>query len=325
MNPRRRHAVHVILLSLACLTLTSGLAPAADEAAIRHRFLAMDFWRGQLYYVDQTDPARNWQMPWVGGVRDVQLVGNRRLLISAADGFDVYDLGQRVKTGGVHRPELRGTVTARRLPDGSTWLGANLKQAVTLWQLDAADRLVRTVTVPGIHYLRMIRFTSRGTLLLCEFDGATEATLDAGVPDDKRILRRFKLPHDRNAYMALAAADGTYWVAGGYAHGLFQYRADGTLLRTFEAPQPAGLVNHFYAGFQFLPNGHVVQANWTGHNAKDFKDGWKLIEFDRQGQVVWHWHVPPEQAGTINNVIVLDDLDPAVFNDDASGILGPQK
>ena len=156
-------------------------------------------------------------------------------------------------------------------------------------------------------------------------EGATEATPDAGVPDDKRIVCRFKLPRDRNAYMALAAADGTYWVAGGYAHALYQYAADGHLLRSFEAPQPPGLVNHFYAGFQMLPDGHIVQANWTGHSAKDFKEGWKLIEFDAQGQVVWHWHVPCEQAGTINNVIVLDHLDPAVFNDDAGGILGPRK
>ena len=45
-----------------------------------------------------------------------------------------------------------------------------------------------------------------------------------------------------------------------------------------------------------LSNGHVVQANWTGHNEKDYQPGWKLIEFDRNGKVVWTWHEPPERV-----------------------------
>jgi hypothetical protein len=124
--------------------------------------------------------------------------------------------------------------------------------------------------------------------------------------------------------MALKSTDGTCWVAGGYAHALYQYRADSTLLRTFEADQPPGFSNWFYAGFQLLKNGHVVQANWTGHNEKDFKEGWKAVEFDRDGKVVWHWHAPREQVGSINGLIILDDLDPALLNDDVYGVLQPE-
>ena len=286
------------------LGLTAGLVQSAGAAeTIRHRFLALDFWHGKLYHVDQFDLSKNWEMPTGGGVKDMQLVGQGRLMISAGDGYVVYDLAVRKKVAEWHNPDVVGTVTARQCPDGSTWLGANSKNGVTIFEVNLSGRIARRVTVPGLKTLRMMRFTPENTLLLTELDGATEITLDSSRPEATRILRRFKLPRPRNAYMALKSADGTSWVAGGYAHVLCQYQADGTLLRTLEADQPRGFSNWFYAGFQMLKNGHIVQANWTGHSENDFREGWKAVEFDPDGKVVWHWHVPREQAGSINGLM----------------------
>ncbi|MCX6880336.1 MAG: hypothetical protein NTW21_41995 [Verrucomicrobia bacterium] len=98
---------------------------------------------------------------------------------------------------------------------------------------------------------------SNNTLLLAEFDGATEISTKQN--ESATIIRRFQLPRPRCAYMALKAADGTCWLAGGYAQGLIQYGKDGKLLREFQAKQPEGLVNLFHAGFQFLGNGIMVR------------------------------------------------------------------
>jgi hypothetical protein len=61
-------------------------------------------------------------------------------------------------------------------------------------------------------------------------------------------------------------------------------------------------------------------SNWTGHSEKDFKPGWKLAELDKDHNVVWTWN--EAFGGTVNQVIVLDDLDTRVLNDDVSGVLG---
>jgi hypothetical protein len=73
-----------------------------------------------------------------------------------------------------------------------------------------------------------------------------------------------------------------------------------------------------------LKNGHIVQANWTGHGSKDSAKGVQIVEFDAEGKIVWQWH-DAEMAGTIHGLIVLDDLDPKVLNDDGSSVLGPAK
>ena len=57
MNPCRFHAAGAVVAGLACLLFLPPLSRAAGEEPLRHRFLAMDFWRGQVYYVDQFDPA----------------------------------------------------------------------------------------------------------------------------------------------------------------------------------------------------------------------------------------------------------------------------
>lgn len=308
----------ILLLLISCASLVAR----AQEPAIQHRFLALDFWKGNVYHVDQAHPSNNWSMPWGGGVRDLQLIGRNRLMVSCSDGYQVYDLATRTKVEEFHNRLLSGTTTVRRRADGSTWIGANQGTNVCVYSLDATNGITCSIVLGGIKWLRMMRFTPEGTLLLAEYDGATEISPRPDIPDTQRIVRRFKLPRPRNTYMALKAADGTYWVAGGYAQGLFNYTPGGTLLREFKAVQPEGFANWFYAGFQCLKNGHIVQANWTGHSARDFKEGWKLIEFDAAGKVVWHWHVPKEQAGTINGVLVLDGLDTASFNDDENGILG---
>jgi hypothetical protein len=83
-----------------------------------------------------------------------------------------------------------------------------------------------------------------------------------------------------------------------------RFAADGKVLSRMQATQPEGLSNYFYAGFQVLPNGNLVVANWTGHSGRDFRPGWKLIEFTPDGKVVWNWNAP--WTGTPNAVIVFD-------------------
>jgi hypothetical protein len=277
--------------------------------------------RHQLHFIDETDPAKSWAIPLDRASRDIQLVGAGRAMISNGSGYTLYDLATRKAEKEMRKPELAGTMSARRRPDGTTWIGANQK-GIAVFELDAGDRLIRTMRFPELTNLRLMRRTPEGTILLAENKGLTEVTFDAGAPAGGRIVRRIALPRGHNTYMGLKTAAGTYLVSGGYANALFELRADGTPVRTYEAAPSQGLITKFYAGFQLLRNGHLVVSHWTGHGANDSAKGWQAIEFEPGGNRVWTWH-QPATAGTAHGILVIDDLDLNAFLDDTGGVLGP--
>ena len=306
------------------VTVAAGMLMAAALARggeIKHRFLASDFMHCSVHCVDQTDASKNWSLKLPEIAFDLQLVGGNRLLCNRSKGYDIYDLATRQKVDSFQSDALKDVRSVRRLADGRTFLGT---QGGTVYEYDAQKKLTATYEMPkAAKYVRLMRFTPKGTLLLAAEDGAYEVSLEKGLEAEKRLVRKFTLPRPRNSYMALYTPDGTVLVSGGYSKGLYTFDAAGKLLKDTVLKQPEGLNNYFYAGFQILKGGNIVMANWTGHSEKDFKPGLKVVELDKDHNMVWSWN--EEFGGTVNNVIVLDGLDTAVLNDDASGVLGPAK
>jgi hypothetical protein len=315
VSAKRFQSAACVGLGLACLA-----AGAAGGDEIRHRFIVSDFMHSSLHHVDQADASKNWTLKVPEVAFDLQLVGRGRLLVSRSKGYDVYDLGTREKAESFASAEIRDTVrSVRRRADGRTFLAT---QAGPVYEFDAQGGLSATYAMPrAVKYVRMMRFTPKGALLLAAEDGAYEVSLEKGLEPEQRLVKKFALPRPRNAYMALYLPDGKLLLSGGYSKGLYTFDAGGNLLKDTVLQQPEGLSNYFYAGFQMLGNGHLVMANWTGHSEKDFKPGWKLAELDASHQVVWTWNEP--YGGTVNQVLVLDGLDVSVLHDDAAGVLGP--
>ena len=307
---------------LAAAVAVSCVAARAEE--IKHRFLMMDESRHAVHCVDESNPDGNWDLPVGGGIHDFQLIGRGQLLVSQGSGYAVYDMATRKTVKELKRGDLNGTMSVRARADGTKVVGANQK-GIVVFELDAADKVVRKMAFPELKALRMMRLTAEGNVVLAEEAGVTEAAFDASSPAGGRIVRRVKLPRSRNAFMALKAASGNYLVGAGFAQAFLELTPEGKIVRDLTAAaMPAPLVNKFYAGFQVLKNGHVVVCNWTGHAAPDSKLGWQLVQFDKEGKVVWKWH-DPQRAGTAIGVIVLDDLDAGAFNHDIDGVLGPAK
>lgn len=306
-------------LRLAILFL---LGLTANAAEISHRFLAADFMHGTLHHVDQRDPSQSWTIPVPAVIFDLLLIGQGRLLIPGGSGYQILDLNTRTVVETFKHPDLSGVITGAVLPGGRILLGCNRKQdGREMIRIVAKDgnRLTTVTDFPDLRWLRTMRPAGKDTWLLAEWDGATEVSLEPGA--EPRVIRRFTMPRPRNAYQALRLGDGTTLVAGGYAAALFSYGQDGQLTGSWVAPQPEGLSNHFYGGVQMLPNGNRVVANWTGHSAKDFKPGLKLIECDPAGQVVWSWNPAVDQVGTINQFIILDQLDTRMAAQEVGGVL----
>ena len=288
---------------ISVLALTAGVAFLMRGDEIKHRFLASDFMHSSLHYVDQYDASKNWTLKLPEIAFDLQLLDNNRVLCNRSKGYDVYDLKTRENVDSFQLDNLKDIRTVRRMDDGRTFLGS---QGGTVYEIDAQKNPVATYAMPNaVKYVRLMRFAPKGTLLLAAEDGCYEVSMEKGLEAEKRLVRKFALPRPRNSYMALYAPDGNLLLSGGYSKGFYTFDPEGKLIKDTVFKQPEGLFNYFYAGFQILKNGHIVMANWTGHSEKDFKPGWKVIEFDKDHNVVWTWN--EAYGGTVNQILIIDE------------------
>jgi len=228
----------------------------------------------------------------------------------------VYDLGTRALVKELHDPAYKGTYSVRRLANGHTLVACN-QQGISVHELDANDALLKTASFPSLANLRLLRVSPAGTLLM----GANNnVVVEADMTG--KVLGQFPLPAPaKHIYQVLRLPNGNALASTGYGHFLAELDPAGNIVRHIAPPGSTPENSyHFFAGFQLLKNGNIVQCNWTGHGAQDSTKGVQLVEFDPAGKVVWTWH-DAGLAGSIHGVIVLDDLDTNVLNDDQSGTL----
>ena len=301
-----------IVAAAAVICLTQGISKAAE---VKHRFLAVDEARHQLVHVDQFDSSKDWTLPLPIKHRDIQLVGKNVVLLSSLEGFHEYDLAERRMLKEVKG--YPGTVSARRLPDGRTILVCNAP-GVTLFELSPDGKELRKSTF-DVPTTRVVRMTPQGTILFGSANRVFEGDLEGN------LLKQYTLPEGVWAYQTVRLPSGNLLVSGGYDPRMLEVDPKGKLVKTFGPGQTGAekdLGLHLFAGFQIIKNGHIVMSNWSGHGEDDSRKGVQLVEFDSKGRVVWTWH-DPQRAGSIDGLIVLDDLDTGVLNDDVSSVLGP--
>lgn len=294
-----------------------GLLPPARAAEIRHRFLAVDESRAQLLLVDQADPAQDWTLKLTAKHRDLQLVGQDRVLLTFPDGYREYRLADQSLVKEVKG--YPGATSVRRLADGRTVLACNA-QGVMVYELGPDDQPLRQVRFP-LASTRLIRLTPQGTLLI----GCSNQVIEGDWTG--QIVKTLTLPKGTWVYQALWMPSGHVLAAGGYEPAFLELDGDGRVVKTIGGRQTAeanALGYHFFGGFQVLAGGDIVVSNWTGHGVDDSRKGVQLVQYDPAGHVVWKWH-DPERAGSINGVIVLDGLDTAKLHADTSLVLGPVK
>ncbi|MEJ7768983.1 MAG: hypothetical protein WKF89_14295, partial [Chitinophagaceae bacterium] len=148
----------------SCLGKKSAAGHSNHNSA--RRLLLRDEGLSQLSYIDIARPELNWFVPVPPG-RDLQLVGNSRVLVGTANGFEEHEI-----TTGKKSHELTafpGTVTARRLRNGNTLLaGINWqgKNGIVLVEVDKMGKVLEVISYPGYTYVRLIRETTSGTFLV---------------------------------------------------------------------------------------------------------------------------------------------------------------
>jgi outer membrane protein assembly factor BamB len=268
---------------------------------IRHKFLAVDNGRNRLLYIDEHDPARNWAVSIPPGSRDLQRLDRGRVLVSHGNGAAEYDLatGRKLAWAVERYSQVSSAV---RLANGNTLLGANGDAGIVLYEVDRDGKEVARTLLPKMKDLRLLRRLDDGNILLTVSDPCRVIE----VAPQGKIVWQAALPG--KGYKAVRLANGNTLVSTGGEATVIELNPTGQVVLTVggkKAHPALGL--DWSSGFELLPDGNILVANWLGHGKQG--TGAHVVEFDRNKRVVWKWE-NHQQAATITNVLVLDRADP---------------
>jgi hypothetical protein len=324
---KRFFQFQLLLVCIASVILTScnssksvGSSNQSVTNYDTRRLLLRDEGMSQLCYVDIANPSANWYVPVPAG-RDLQLVGNGRVLIGTGNGYEEREIATGKKL--FELTSFPGTIAARRLRNGNTLLtGAKWqgKKGIVLVEVDASGTIKRTINYTGFDYVRLVRETVSGNFLITSDNTVFEGNNSGTVVWQAKIAGIAK-PH---AWQALRLGNGNTIVSTGYSKNFQIFSAEGKLLDSISGP--VEVHPEFYSGFQILANGNYVVANWQGHGPKFGAVGTQVLEYTPAGKLAWKWQQDATKFSSIQGLIVLDGLDLNVLHtEDKNGILVPVK
>jgi hypothetical protein len=267
------------------------------------RLLLRDEGMSQLCYVDITNPSANWYMPVPAG-RDLQLVGNGRVLIGTGSGYEEREISTGKKL--YELTSHPGTIAARRLRNGNTLLTAlnvQEKKGIVLIEINQAGTLQRIINYPAFNYVRLVRETASGNFIITADNIVFEGNDKGDIIWQAKIAATVQ-PH---SWQALRLANGQTVVSTGFSKNFQFFGVDGKLVDSIGAA--AEVHPHFFAGFQILANGNYVVTNWQGHGPKFGASGIQVLEFKPDGSLAWSWKQDETKFSSLQGIIVLDGLD----------------
>lgn len=282
------------------------------------RLLLRDEGLSQLSLVNITTPKDNWYVKVPNG-RDLQLVGNGRVMIGTNSGFEEYAIatGKKLRAVG----EFPGTIAVRKLRSGNLllvekdWHGS---KGISLVEIDSTLQTIKTINFPEFEYARLVRETANGTFLI-----TSNTIVFEGDAKGKLLWQAsFSGSDNPHAWQAVRLADGNTLASSGYAANLQIFKPDGTLLTSISGPDDVN--PKFYAGFQILPDNNIVVANWQGHGETNGDKGFQILEYSPSGKLLWSWKQDASKFSSLQGIIVLDGLDLAKAHiENEKGILAP--
>jgi len=298
------------------------------------RMLLGDEGNSAIHYFDLDDPGKSWT--YQGAGRDLQLIGHHRVLRSTPRGYVELDLAKHgaVITDVEIASAPGGVESARRLPGGNTIVLGNTGDGIFVWEVDGKGIGVagRQRLFAGIDKGRMLRLTEVGSFLFCSETHGKKLIHEGDWSDELRTL--FEIPGDVPAdsmVKAVRVAKDIITVSTGYAASLIRVDTaqkkvlqtiGGRAMRDDSGKRP--LSPFFFSGYQMFADGDFLVANWQGHGLGHNPQGYQLLQFDRDGKIVWRFdQTEYPNISSLNNVIALDGLDTSKLHDERSGVLVP--
>jgi hypothetical protein len=310
-----KHKTILLIFIYSCFIL-----PALGQHSPK-KFLLRDEGKSQLSYEDVSKPANNWYVPIPAG-RDIQLVGKGCVLVGTGNGYEVRKISTGEKVNELK--SFPGTLSARRLRNGNTLLtGMNWqgKKGVVLVEVDDSGKIKNEIAYGGFEYLRLVRETPTGTLLVAVDDTLFEGNKAGDVLWKTKIIGRRDKPH---IWQAVRLAGGKTILSTGYNANLHVFDANHALTDSIGGPAEVNPV--FFAGFQILADGNYIVTNWQGHGTEYGSSGVQLLEYSPKGKLIWSWKQDATKYSSLQGVIVLDGLDINFLHvENERGVLAPVK
>jgi hypothetical protein len=278
----------------------AGAAGAGGAQTSPRELIVYDDSNGRLLYLNSATPSLNWASS-SGAGRDVQLVGNGRVMLGKADGWDEYRVSDGVKVSGQHG--FPGTDDTCRLADGNTLLASVSGTSILLKMVDGSGQAQTTITYPGFSYVRMVRPTATGTYMV------TADTIVFEGNAQGKILWQVTPAGGKHVWKAMRLANGNTAISTGYGATLVIYDSAGKLVQTIGGaaqPNAAQIAPWFYTDFQVMPNGGFFVVNSQADRTMD--NSVQLLEYDASGALIWQ-QKQPIGVRTLEEGIVIDGLD----------------
>ena len=287
---------------LAALAFTGAVAPAAEPApaAKGHPFVCTDYTQGKVFIVS-AEGRVEWEYP-APSCNDLWVLPGGNLLFNTGHGVKEVTRAKQV----VFHYESKSEIYAcQRLTNGLTFIGecnsGRLLEVAPDGAIVKEIRLLPEGKDGGHSYIRNARRLSNGHYLVAhygehvvrEYDSTGRNVWEVAAPGGPHSCSR--LPGGNTL---VACGD-----MGGKGSRVFEVDPSGRKVWEVAGDELPGVSLKFMAGFQKLPNGNIVMANWLGHG--QFGKAPHLIEVTPAKEVVWTF-ADHKTMRTISSVVLLD-------------------
>jgi hypothetical protein len=221
-------------------------------------------------------------------------------MISVNKGYQEYHPTTGERLVNVVLAATTGVRGAVRLPTGNTLLGVGDNKLRVVDKNGATVGTECTLPGAGSDSLRVLtRDEATGHILLGRL-------LDLFIVTETCQQQwNAKLPSGSKAYSVFPRPGGGVWATSGDPATVLEYNQAGQIVSSVGDPAVHADVGlDFFSGFERLPNGNFVVANWQGHNDAPKQDTPHLVEFTPDNKLVWKWG-NQDVARQITNTLIL--------------------
>jgi hypothetical protein len=297
VNTKELMSKWIVFLCALALPAVSG--PAVAPQGQGHPFVCTDYTQGKVFVYSREGKVQ-WEWP-AKECNDVWVLPNGDFLFNTGHGVQEVTRANQIVFNYQSKSEI---YACQRLANGHTFIGEC--NAGRLLEIDVAGSVVKELKllpegVDGGHgYMRNARCLANGNYLVAHYNAQVVREYDP----QGRVVR--EIPAAGRPHSVCRLPNGNTLISCGDAKGgarIFEVDPQGKTIWQAQGDELPGVSLKFVAGFQRLPNGNTVLANWLGHG--QFGKAPQMIEVTPAKQVVWTF-ADTNTLKTVSSVQLLD-------------------